>query len=117
MSCRIQAVDHIKCVAGLPGAHPGLQDRILLNYTGIESAHKVRKNTFNFLLYIDVQHTLSFPFSLLRHYQISECFYVKKAVFELVQQFYHATEIGNVAIAVSASQHQQTKYRQLFRIK
>jgi len=25
-----------------------------------------------------------------------------KAVFELVQQFYHATEIGNVAIAISA---------------
>jgi len=27
---------------------------------------------------------------------------LKKAVFELVQQFYHATEIGNVASAVSA---------------
>jgi len=27
---------------------------------------------------------------------------LKKAVFELVEQFYHATEIGNVAIAVSA---------------
>jgi len=26
----------------------------------------------------------------------------KKALFELVQQFYNATEIGNVAIAVSA---------------
>jgi len=32
---------------------------------------------------------------------MSECFYVKTAVFELVQQFYHATEIGNVASAVS----------------
>jgi len=31
-----------------------------------------------------------------------ESFYVEKAVFELVQQFYHATEIGNVANAVSA---------------
>ena len=27
----------------------------------------------------------------------------KKALFELVQQFYHATEIGNVATAVSSS--------------
>jgi len=33
------------------------------------------------------------------------------AVFELVQQFYHATEFGNVANAVSAraDQPQQTK--------
>jgi len=30
-----------------------------------------------------------------------ECFY-KTVVFELVQQFYHATENGNVANAVSA---------------
>jgi len=35
------------------------------------------------------------------------------AVFELVQQFYHATEIGNVAIAVSICPI-QTKQRQLF---
>jgi len=33
MSCRIRAVEHRKCAAGLAGAHPGLQDRILLNYT------------------------------------------------------------------------------------
>jgi len=41
------------------------------------------------------------------------------AVFELVQQFYHATEIGNVANAFSAcaDQPQQTKQRQLFGIK
>jgi len=31
-----------------------------------------------------------------------ECFYVNKCCFELVQQFYHATESGNVANAVSA---------------
>jgi len=42
-----------------------------------------------------------FPFSLLRHYQIPDSFHVNKSCFELVQQFYHATEIGNVAIAVS----------------
>ena len=32
MSCRIRAVEH-RCGTGLAGAHPGLQDRILLNYT------------------------------------------------------------------------------------
>jgi len=44
---------------------------------------------------------------------------LKTAVFELVQQFCHATEIGNVANAVSACADQpyQTKQRQLFRIK
>jgi len=42
MSCRIRAVEH-RCAGGLAGAHPGLQDRILLNYTRIENAHKVRK--------------------------------------------------------------------------
>jgi len=30
-----------------------------------------------------------------------ECFFLTTAVFELLQQFYHATEIGNVANAVS----------------
>ena len=30
-----------------------------------------------------------------------ECFYVTTAVFKLVQQFYHATEISNVASPVS----------------
>ena len=89
-------------MAGPAGAQPGLQDRILLNYTRIENAHEVRKKTFNFLLCIEVQQTFSFPFSLLRNYQIPECFYVKKAVFELVQQLYHATEIANVANAFSA---------------
>jgi len=48
MSCRIPAVEHRKCAAGLAGAHPGLQDRILQNYTRIENAHEVRKKTFNF---------------------------------------------------------------------
>ena len=42
MSCRIRAVEHRKCAAGLSDAHPGLHDRILLN-TQIENAHKVRK--------------------------------------------------------------------------
>jgi len=50
MSCRIRAVEHRKCAAGLPGAHPGLQDRILLNYTRIENAHKVHKKTVDFVV-------------------------------------------------------------------
>ena len=102
MSCRIRAVEHRKCVAGPASTNPGLQDRILQNYTRIENAHEVNKKTFNLLLCVDAQQTFGFPFSLLRHYQSPECFYVKKAVFVLVEQFYHATEIANVANAVSA---------------
>jgi len=33
MSHRIRAVEHRRCAAGLASAHPGLQDRILLNKT------------------------------------------------------------------------------------
>jgi len=47
MSCRIRAVEHRKCVAGSSGAHPGLQDRILQNYTNIENAHEVGKKGSN----------------------------------------------------------------------
>jgi len=36
MSCPIRAVEH-RCAAGLGGAHAGVQDRILLNYTRIAS--------------------------------------------------------------------------------
>jgi len=73
--CRMRAVEHRKCAAGLAGAHPGLQDRFLLNYTRTENAHKVRKKIFDFFLYMEVQRTFSFLFSLLRHYQMPECFY------------------------------------------
>jgi len=55
ISYRIRAVELRKCAAGLSNASPGLQDRILLNYTRIESAHEVRKKTFVFLLCIDVR--------------------------------------------------------------
>jgi len=41
-----------------------------------------------------------------------ECLYVKTAVFELVQQFYHATEIGNVANAVSTCADQPYQIKQ-----
>jgi len=97
----MRVVEHRKCAAGYVGGHPGWQGRILLNYTRSDNAHKVRKKTFNFSLCIDVQQTFSFPFSLLRRYQIPESFYAKKAVFDLVQQFHHATKIVNVANAVT----------------
>jgi len=95
MSRQIRVVEH-RCAAGLVGAHPGLQDRIVLNYTRIENAHKVRNKTFSFLLCTEVKQTFSFPFSLLKHYQIPECFYVNNCYFELVQLLHHVTEIGNV---------------------
>jgi len=79
--CRIGAVEHRKCAAGLAGAQPGLQDRILLIYTRIENARKVRKKTFHVLLCIEGQQTFSFHFSLLRHYQMPECFYVNNCCF------------------------------------
>jgi len=52
--------------------------------------------------YVYMSRKLSFPFPLLRHYEMPECFSVKNCCFELVQQFYHATELGNVANTVSA---------------
>jgi len=81
MSCRIRAVEHRKRPAGLAGAHPGLKNRILLSYTRIENAHKVRKKSFDFLLCKQVLKTFTFPFSLMRHYQMPECFYVDKYCF------------------------------------
>jgi len=51
---------------------------------------------------MEVQQTYSFPFSLLRHYQMPDASVLTTAVFELVHQFYHATEIGNVASGGSA---------------
>jgi len=82
MTCRIRAVEHRKCTAAeLAGAHPDLQDRIMLTYTRIEIAQNARKKTFNFLLCIEVQQTSSFPFSLLRYYEMPECFYVKNCCF------------------------------------
>jgi len=48
MSRRIRAVERRKCAAGLSDAQAALQDRILVNYTRIENAHKVRKKTFDF---------------------------------------------------------------------
>ena len=98
MSRRIRAVKHRKCAAGLDGAHPGLQDRILLNF---KNAHKVRKKTFVFAC-AEVQQTLFFLspcWDIIKYLNTSM---LTTAVFELVQQFYHATETGNVANVVSA---------------
>jgi len=81
MSCRIRGVEHRKSAAGLAGAHHGLKNRILLSYARIESAHKVRKKSFDFLLFKEVHQTFSFPFFLLRHYQMPECLYVDKFCF------------------------------------
>ena len=81
MSCQIRAVEHRMCVTGLSDAHRCLQDRILLNYTRIENAHKVRKKSFDFLLCIEFQQIFSCHFSLLKHYQMPKCFYVNKCCF------------------------------------
>ena len=63
--------------------------------------HKLdlRLKTFVFLLCAEVQKTLSFPFSLLRYYEMPANASVlisrlTTAGFELVQQLHHATEIG-----------------------
>jgi len=81
MSCRIRAVEHRKSATGLADAQSRLKDRILLNCTRIENAHKVRKKTFDFLLFLEVQQNFSFPFSMLIHYQMPECFYVNNCCF------------------------------------
>ena len=81
MSCRIRAVEHRKYAAVLSNTHPGMQDRILPNYTRIENAHKVRKKTFDFLLCIKIQQIFCFSFSVLRCYQMPECFYANNRCF------------------------------------
>jgi len=79
MSHRIRAVEH-RCAAG-----------------------KIQNFLENFRFFVMYRYPeMSFPFPLLRHYEMPECFYVKNCCFELVQQFYHATEFGNVANTVSA---------------
>jgi len=101
MSCRIQAVRHRKCEAGLTDAHPGLQDGILLNYTRIENAHEVLKTTFDFFISIEVQQTFTFLFPFWDIIKCLNASVLTVAVFELVQPFYYATETGNEANAVS----------------
>jgi len=78
---KIHSVEHRKCAVGLAGAHPYLQDRILLNYTRIE---KVCTKTCFSVMYRS-QQTLNFPFFLLRHYQCLNASVLTIVVFELVQ--------------------------------
>jgi len=110
MSWRIQAVEHRKCVTGPAGAHLGLQDRILQNHTRIENAHEVRKKLSIFIMYRSPAN-FYFSFFPVEALPNSWMLLVKKAVFELVEQFYHATKIANVANAVSlcVDQPKQTK--------
>jgi len=75
MPRRIQAVAHGKGATGLAGAHPGFRDRILLNYTRIEDAHEARKSLRFFVVYRRSAN-FGFVFSMLRHYQMPECFCV-----------------------------------------
>ena len=83
---------------------PALKNRILLNYTRIQNGHKVCKKLSILLLFIEVQQTFSFPFFLLKHNKCLNASMLTTAVFELMQQFYRATEVGrpNAASAVSA---------------
>ena len=60
---RIRALEHRKCAARLACTYSGLQERILLNCTRIENAHKVRKKTYRFFaVYIEVQQTFTVVF-------------------------------------------------------
>ena len=62
MSCRIRAVEHRNSAAGLAGAHPGLQDWILLNYTRIENVHKVAYAS-KLSIFVMFRSTAKFQFS------------------------------------------------------
>ena len=56
-----------------------------------------------FLLFIEVQLSIY----LFLWWDIIKCLNASTAVFELVQQFFHATEIGNAANVVSACTDQR----------
>jgi len=102
ISCPVRAVEHRKCASGLAGAHTSWQDRILLNHTRIENAHKVRKKPLVFMLCTEIQQTFFFVFPCWDIIKCLNASILTNAVFELMQQSCHATEIGNVVNAVSA---------------
>jgi len=62
------------------------------------------QENFRFCCYLYKSSKLSFPFFLLRYNKRLNASMLTTDVFELVQQFYHGTEIGrpNAANAVSA---------------
>jgi len=80
MSCGIRAVEYKKCMAGLAGAHCRFA-RLNLAKLHKNCECTLRKNAFNFSWCIEVQQSLSFLCSLLRHYQMPECFYVNNCSF------------------------------------
>jgi len=86
MSHRVRTGKH-RCAAGMAGAHPGLQDRILLKYTRIENGHEARKKTFVFFYY--VQKSSKLLVCLFPYWDIMKCLNTSMliAVFEIVQQF------------------------------
>jgi len=61
--------------------------------------------------YVWKSRKLSFPFPCWDIMKYLNASMLETAVFELVQQFYHATEFGNVAYTINAcaDQPQQTK--------
>jgi len=63
---------------------------------------RIKYATFNFLLCIEVQQILVFLFPCWDIIKCLNASILKTPVSELVQQFYHATEIGNVVNAPSA---------------
>jgi len=69
-------------------------------YTRIENAHEVRKKLSIFFMYRSPEN-LVFLFPCWDIMKCLNASMLKAAVFELVQQFYHATEFGNVASTVS----------------
>jgi len=128
MSCRIRAVEHRKYVGGLAGAHQ--KSDLAKLHNNWECYTRLHKNGENkgwkiesclttqelrmpikyarklsiLLLFIEVQQTFSFPLFLLRHNNCLNASMLTIAAFELVDQFYNATEIGrpNAANAVGA---------------
>jgi len=52
MSCRKREVEHIVSAGGLTSAHPSMKNRIFLNYKIIKNAHKVRKKTLDFVVFL-----------------------------------------------------------------
>ena len=55
MSCRIRADEHRVSAGGLAGAHAGMKNRILLNYTRIANAHKVGEGGVQSILFCTFQ--------------------------------------------------------------
>jgi len=93
-------------MCGWNGAHPGFQDRILLNNTRTENAHKIRKKTFVVCHVCKSSKLLVFLFPCRDIVKCLNASMLTTAVFVFIQQFYHTTEIGNEANTISACANQ-----------